>query len=50
MSEQHCAGEPTVSPWRLSGHGTAFVLKVCACGGTFEYAEIEPAVEEEGSK
>lgn len=46
---EHCPGEPTVRPWRRSSQGI-YVLVICACGETFTYAEIEPAVEEEGSE
>lgn len=52
MSEQHCPGEPTVSPWRLSGHGTVYAVVVCCCGEQMTYQEIEPQarVGEKGSE
>jgi hypothetical protein len=36
-----CDGEPTVSPWRVSAHGTVYAVKVCACGSEMSYVELE---------
>jgi hypothetical protein len=48
-TQPHCPGEPTISPWRMSSHGTVFAVQVCCCGETATYVEIEQKpVEEKG--
>jgi len=41
--EPHCPGEPNISPWRESSHGTVFAVSVCACGAQMNYVELEIA-------
>lgn len=41
----HCPGEPTINPFRLSSHGTAYAVQVCCCGETMQYVEIEVEIK-----
>ena len=43
---EHCEGPPRVTGWRVSGHGTAYAIVVCACGKQAEYVEVEQEQEE----